>query len=203
MDGFRHPHSRKPDSLSLVIASVSFEVICLLNENPPFSNNARNFFFEIDLIWLLTPRQLLLQLMNNGGSRIRFYSVWLAQSFVSFSFTKAFFPWCYWSSERKDWQKAHQECMPSARPQKLHKIVTLIDISLLWFAISTPAPTCTTGNGPTKVPAPGSSIPEPTTTTAGSVFEADSARLFFKRRHKNRSPTSVFFLIDSSIADMR
>lgn len=33
----RHPHSRKPDSLSLVIASVSFEVICLLNENPPFS----------------------------------------------------------------------------------------------------------------------------------------------------------------------
>lgn len=74
---FRHPHSRKPDLLSLVIASVSFEVICLLNENPPFSNNARNFFFEIDLILLLTPlstRQLLLQLMNNGGSRILFYS---------------------------------------------------------------------------------------------------------------------------------
>lgn len=38
-------------------------------------------------------------------------------------------------------------------------------------AISTPAPTFTTGNGPTKVPAPGSSIPEPTTTTAGSVFD--------------------------------
>lgn len=36
--------------LSLVIALVSFEVICLLNENPPFSKNARNFFFEIDLI---------------------------------------------------------------------------------------------------------------------------------------------------------
>lgn len=31
-NGFRHPHSRKPDLLSLVIASVSFEAICLLNE---------------------------------------------------------------------------------------------------------------------------------------------------------------------------
>lgn len=50
-NGFRHPHSRKPNLLPWVIASVSFEVICLLNENPPpFSNNARNFFFEIDLI---------------------------------------------------------------------------------------------------------------------------------------------------------
>lgn len=54
--------------------------------------------------------------------------------------------------------------MPSARPQKLHKIV--IDIPFRSnascflnryssVAISTPAPTCTTGNGPTKVPAPG------------------------------------------------
>lgn len=50
--------------------------------------------------------------------------------------------------------------MPSARPQKLHKIVTLIDIPFgsnascfpafaSSVAISTPAPTCTTGNGPT------------------------------------------------------
>lgn len=64
-----------------------------------------------------------------------------------------------------------------------NQIVTLIDI-LFWsnasgfpyryssVAISTPAPTCTTGNGPTQVPAPGSSIPlrGPTTTTAGSGF---------------------------------
>lgn len=72
--------------------------------------------------------------------------------------------------------------MPSACPQKPHKIVTFIDIPFgsnasgfphrsSSVAISTPAPTCTTGNGPTKVPAPGSSIPEPTITTAGSVFD--------------------------------
>ena len=36
---------RKPDLLSLVIASVSFEVICLLNENPPVSNNAMRGYF--------------------------------------------------------------------------------------------------------------------------------------------------------------
>lgn len=73
-------------------------------------------------------------------------------------------------------------------PQKLKKIVTLIDIPFgsnascfpnrySSVAISTPAPTCTTGNGPTKVPAPGSSIPEPTTTTAGSVFDRTLVRL--------------------------
>jgi len=44
-NGFRHPHSRKPNLLSLVIASVSFEVICLLNENPPLLQQCAELLF--------------------------------------------------------------------------------------------------------------------------------------------------------------
>lgn len=56
-------------------------------------------------------------------------------------------------------------------------MLVVFPMEIASVAISTPAPTCTTGNGPTKVPAPGSSIPEPTTTTAGSVFDRTLVRL--------------------------
>jgi len=50
---FCYLHSRKPYLLSLVIALVSFEVICLLNENPPFSKNARLLDISIFFSYLL------------------------------------------------------------------------------------------------------------------------------------------------------
>lgn len=43
---------------------------------------------------------------------------------------------------------------------------------------------CTTGNGPTQVPAPGSSIPEPTTTRAGSEFDRTLVRLVYAKSSK-------------------
>ena len=102
--------------------------------------------------------------MNNGGSRILFFSFGSHNTIICLLLLRLSFAGL--TGQAKEKTDKHQECMPSARPHKLHKIVTLIDISFRSnascflnryssVAISTPAPTCTTGNGPTKVPAPG------------------------------------------------